>query len=324
MKLRLKDIVIFNLKFLFAVALIVYLVNSGNFSLQRLQTLLNLRAIGPGVILMGLILFTASLRFKVLSISNISIWQSFKLTLIGIFFNFFVPGGVGGDLVKGVMMKKSTEASGGEAAFVVILDRVLGLATMSALSVLAFLFVPHHLTQSSTVRLLAFILLGLFLSILIFLGLLVSSRVRDRLIMGLSAKLPMWIRNKMEDFHFKQKQKSYNWSALIRASLWSIVSQMTSIYFFIYLSSILLPDLSVPIFLFFFVVPVGFMLTAVPISPGGVGVGQAAFLYLFQRALNIETDFGAISVSGFQFYQLIWGLLGAYFFIFLKKSELKS
>jgi len=324
MNLKAKDILIFNLKLVLAGALIIYLVASGNFSIERLQVLITPEAIIPGIFLMGMILIMAALRFRAVAISSITIWQSFNLTVIGIFFNFFVPGGVGGDLVKSVVMKKSTDASGGEAIFAVVMDRVLGLATMSALSIIAFLFVPNHLRASPKVQVLALALVGIFVSILIFLSLLVSSRVRRQLIMRVSAWLPTRIQSSLESFHIKQKQNSFTWPILVRATLWSSLSQITSIYFFAYLGIILMPELQIPLSLYFFVVPVGFMLTAVPISPGGVGVGQAAFLFLFQRALNSDTDFGSISVSGYQFYQLIWGLLGAYFFVFMRKQTVKS
>lgn len=319
MKFKAKDILIFNLKFFISVALIGYLFSSGNFAINRLKVLITPTALLSGVVLMGIILLMASNRFRELAISDISIWKSFQLTLIGIFFNFFVPGGVGGDLVKGVTLKRSTEASGGEAAFAVVMDRLLGLTTMSALSILSFLFVPAHLRASPRMQILAILLIVIFVTVIVFLGLLVSSRVRDFLIMRLTSWLPRLIREKLETFHFKQKQNSYTWPILIRASVWSLLSQMTSIYFFIQLGFILLPDLQIPIPIYFFVIPIGFMLTAVPISPGGIGVGQTAFLFLFQKALNLETDFGSISATGFQFYQLLWGLLGAYYFVFSKK-----
>jgi len=321
MKFKAKDILIFNLKFLLAAGLIGYLIISGNFALDRLQILFTPAAFFSGIILIGLILLTASSRFREVSISDMSLWKSFQLTLIGVFFNFFVPGGVGGDLVKGLAMKKRTEASGGEAAFAVVMDRMLGLATLSALSIFAFLFVPNHLRASPRVQVLALFLIVIFIIIMIFLGLLVSARIRHYLVMRFRFWLPNFIRAKLEAFHLKQKQNSYTWSLLIRASFWSLLSQITSIYFFIQFGFILLPDLKIPISIYFFVIPVGFMLTAVPISPGGIGVGQAAFLFLFQKAFNFETDFGSISVTGFQFYQLLWGLLGAYFFVFYKKAR---
>lgn len=324
MKSKIRDILIFNLKFIFAIALIVYLVNSGYFSPDRLKVLLTPRAVLFGTTLVGLVLLMASVRFKTIALSNISIWQSFKLTVIGIFFNFFVPGGVGGDVVKGVVMKKNTQVSGGAAAFAVIMDRVLGLATMSALSILAFLFVPEHLRASPKVQILALFLLAIFSLITTFLAILVSSRVRRVLLLSISRVLPGVLRDKIEVFHAKQKQYAYSWSLLIQASFWSLLSQIFSIYFFYLLGQILIPELTIPFSIYVFVVPVGFMLTAVPISPGGIGVGQAAFLFLFQKALNLDTDLGSISISGFQFYQLLWGLLGAYFFIFTTKKVTKS
>jgi len=43
-----------------------------------------------------------------------------------------------------------------------------------------------------------------------------------------------------------------------------------------------------------FAVPMGFVVSAVPIAPAGVGVGQVAFLYLFQTYMGNSSSFGAI------------------------------
>jgi glycosyltransferase 2 family protein len=303
-----------------ALGLIGYLIYTGYFSPERLKVLLEGKAIFPGLVLMGFILLTASVRFQILSFSKMPLWQSFKLNLIGLFFNFFVPGGVGGDLVKGFAMKQSTDSTGKAAAFIVVMDRILGLATMSLLSLLSFFWIPIHLSSSVRVQVLALGLLGLFGGIIIFLGLLVSSRVREKVILKLKPWLPSRLQSYIDLFHWKQKEKTYSLTLLVRASLWSLVSQLLSIFFFFYLGVLLLPEIEVSLSVYFFVIPIGFMLTAIPIVPGGLGIGQAAFLFLFQKALNLDTDFGSISVSGFQFYQLLWGLMGAYFFIILKKK----
>jgi len=43
-------------------------------------------------------------------------------------------------------------------------------------------------------------------------------------------------------------------------------------------------ELGIPLVSYFILVPLGLMVTAVPISPAGLGVGQVAFLALFQMA----------------------------------------
>lgn len=308
------------LKIGLACLLIYYLYYTGAFSLEKVKGLIQPSVLFMGLPLIGFVLFSAGKRFQSLSLIHLTTFKSWQLVLMGTFFNFFIPGGVGGDLVKGVVMRKNLETTSTSAAFTVIMDRVLGLATMSFLSVLAFIFVPPHLKSSPKVQVLALFLL--LISVFIFLGfyLLVSAEVREKFLFRLIPYLPQKIKNKFLIFHDKQKIKSYKVTQLVKASIWSVLSQMSSILFFFLIGKSLFYELSVSLPVFFFVVPIGFMLTAIPISPGGIGVGQAAFYFLFQRAIGYENELGVVAVSGFQFYQLIWGFLGLYYFIFLKKK----
>jgi uncharacterized protein (TIRG00374 family) len=69
--------------------------------------------------------------------------------LIGLFFNLFVPGGVGGDLIKMVYLKKESGDRYPQALLTVLLDRLLGLAGLLALAVAA-LAMNRSMIASST------------------------------------------------------------------------------------------------------------------------------------------------------------------------------
>lgn len=309
------------LKLFLAILLLGYLAQSGYFSAQRLAQLIQLPMLIYGTCLVGLVLFFASLRFQTLSLAPLSIYQSWKLTLVGTFFNFFVPGGVGGDLVKGVMMRKGHETSSGSAAFSVLMDRILGLASMSLLSMVSFLFIPEQLKTSPRAQWLAVFLTILFITITIILMLLVSGRLRVLFLIPIAEKLPMFLQKTILNFHEKQQQKKYKAVLISWAFGYSLLSQLGSIMLFYLIGIYIYPDLSVSLATYFFVVPIGFMLTAIPISPGGIGVGQAAFLFLFHRALGYQNDLGVTSVTGLQFYSLFWGLVGAIYFVAAKRSR---
>lgn len=319
--MKYKNQILTVLKLFLALLLVGYLAQSGYFSPQRLAQLVQMPMLLIGICLVGLVLFFASLRFRTLSLVPLSIYQSWKLTLVGTFFNFFVPGGVGGDLVKGVMMHKGHDTSSGSAAFSVLMDRILGLASMSLLSVISFLFIPNQLKTSPRAQLLAIFLTALFFSITVLLMLLVSARLRVLVLMPLAYRLPPFLKRPISSFHEKQQQKKYEGSSVFWAFGYSLLSQLGSILLFYLVGIYIYPDLSVTLATYFFVVPIGFMLTAIPISPGGIGVGQAAFLFLFHRALGYQNDLGVTSVTGLQFYSLMWGLVGAVYFVAAKRSR---
>lgn len=72
-----------------------------------------------------------------------------RLALIGQFFNLFVPGGVGGDLIKAVYLRKEAGERFAEAVLTVLLDRILGLLGLLILALIAVGINPALLEDSS-------------------------------------------------------------------------------------------------------------------------------------------------------------------------------
>jgi uncharacterized protein (TIRG00374 family) len=72
-----------------------------------------------------------------------------RLALIGLFFNLFVPGGVGGDLIKMVYLKKESGERYPQALLTVLLDRLLGLAGLLTLAVVALAMNREMLATSA-------------------------------------------------------------------------------------------------------------------------------------------------------------------------------
>ena len=63
----------------------------------------------------------------------ISSKENIKLYMIGIFYNFFIPGGVGGDAYKGVLMNKKFQWSLKKIYKLLILDRLIGFGVIVCL-----------------------------------------------------------------------------------------------------------------------------------------------------------------------------------------------
>jgi hypothetical protein len=102
-------------------------------------------------------------------------------------------------------------------------------------------------------------------------------------------------------------------SAIIVSILVSLVAQMVSVVFFVYVGSALGATMSWPAYMF--CVPLGFVATALPIAPAGVGVGQLAFVFLFQAYAKGNGDVGASAITAFQLATLVWGLVGAVLYV---------
>jgi uncharacterized membrane protein YbhN (UPF0104 family) len=63
----------------------------------------------------------------------ISSKENIKLYMVGIFYNFFIPGGVGGDAYKGVLMNKKFQWSLKKIYKLLILDRLIGFGVILCL-----------------------------------------------------------------------------------------------------------------------------------------------------------------------------------------------
>jgi hypothetical protein len=76
-----------------------------------------------------------------------------------------------------------------------------------------------------------------------------------------------------------------------------------------------LGDSHLPLVSLYVVVPIGLVLTSIPIAPAGVGTGHAAFLYLFHL---IGSDRGADVFSLYAIGNLFTGLIGGLVYLQFK------
>jgi glycosyltransferase 2 family protein len=64
-------------------------------------------------------------------------WNAFRLTFLGFFFNLVIPGLTGGDVIKAVLVVRENPKRRADALMSVIVDRVLGLLVLVGLAVVA-------------------------------------------------------------------------------------------------------------------------------------------------------------------------------------------
>jgi uncharacterized protein (TIRG00374 family) len=76
---------------------------------------------------------------------KISQWEAFRLSMIGVFFNLFGLGGVGGDLFKMVYVRAEAGERKDEAALSIVVDRILGLLGLFVVALLTLPFVWSEL-----------------------------------------------------------------------------------------------------------------------------------------------------------------------------------
>ena len=313
MKARAKNTIQLLLKILLAVALIAYMIHSGHLDLSQLWSLLTPINMALALFFIGLNVFLSAWRWVLLLHARgmkISLKYGYGLYLIGTFFNHALPGSVGGDLVRGYYLVADYPDRKLDSILSVFIDRVLGLYSFFVLTLIAVFFDFDFINSHDHIRVIAAISVAVFLGLTILFMIGFSQRLSQ--LTGLT-----WLAGRVGAIHkllsaflrFGQYRKAIALSVLV-----SIAAQLSTMFFFYHLA-IASGETAISWNAILFAVPMGFVVTAIPISPAGVGVGQVAFQYLFQIYLNKPTTFGATAITAFQLGVACWGLVGAVLYL---------
>lgn len=297
--------------------LIFWIVKRGGLDLEALKVALEPRAFAIFTLLVFLQILMANARWLVLLRGqgfNATTKQTLPLTLMGIFFNYAMPGSVGGDIIKGYYLAQEFPERKLGAGVSVFMDRLIGFFIMvfsGSVVVLAFRDQLEH--DPRLVAIANGTLLITFVFIVV-LGVSLSRRLQTpiRFFANFLAKAPG--RKQIEQIYRAMHSYRYRVRELIYALLFSTINQGLLIAFFYYAAQ-LLGETDIPISAFWFCIPVGLVAMAVPISPAGVGVGQAVFFFLFQATLGRPAQVGSVGITLLQLFQFLFAIVGAFFYL---------
>ena len=116
-----------------ATLMLFLLYRSGFLQLEKIQSALkNPTIMIAGVIIISFQFVMFAFRWRLVTslIEKISFSLSLKLHLIGQFFNTFVPGGVGGDVIKAIELSSAINQPKKNTLALTLLDRLLGLYSL--------------------------------------------------------------------------------------------------------------------------------------------------------------------------------------------------
>ena len=246
--------------------------------------------------------------------------RAMRLQLIGFFFNTAMPGAVGGDVIKGMyVLREKTATSKTNALLTIVLDRIIGLVAIFAIAAVAILTRFDFVRQNAGLMTIS-LFVGAGVLVITIVAMFCLTEVfseRDPFLFLFSKKVP----------GFSLAKKIYSALILFRkdpgaigkAFLLSIVAQVMSLLFG-YLIAINLSDKAVDIMIYSVVHPIGILTTALPLAPGGLGIGHIAFDRLFIMA-GIEGGANVFNVMVLS--QLALNLIGIVPYL-LHKSEISG
>lgn len=274
------------LKFIFALALIYWLITSGKLDLTLIKRSFET---GPQWLIAFCLLFVqanlATYRYKLLletkSLNKLPYLSVLKLNYIGFFFSSVLPGAVTGDLIKLVYIKKLDERfSKSFLITVTLLDRIIGLAGLLCLSGFFSLIYFSAITAlSPKITQVIFLDLFLFAGSVFLLAILAAPFNIQKIILNLISMIP-FIGKKIAEILDHLFALRENRIDLLKCFLLSIAAQFLGVLAFWTISSPFYSG-NLPLQYAFTFIPVGLIATAVPISPGGLGVGHVLFANLF-------------------------------------------
>lgn len=240
---------------------------------------------------------------------HLSLWASVRLSLIGTFFNTCLPGAAGGDIVR---IYYATEGNAGrrtEVATVMLLDRFIG---MFALLLWPLLLTPLFPQFLASIPMLRALLWGTgSVAAAMFCGVLVCIMPRVR-----QSRLLAWLFQHAPLGHHAGLM--FDTIAIYRHSvglLLAAVALSLVIHGFLIWTLLHLVSVTNPAGMtwhMLLLIPLGFLANTLPITPGGLGVGEAAFNRLFAMA---GFTGGAEALLGWRLLMLLIGLLGLCFYL---------
>ena len=201
-------------------------------------------------------------------------WRLARIFLIGCFFNMFLPSSIGGDVMKMVLLTPDI-AKREVAISSVLMDRVVGLASIIGVGLCAALALPAVRSDMRIVSTLAFTCICFVLA----LAVLVYQPLFTRLIGWLPKRLHKRLAGPVTRVYDSLGPLRQNPQVLVRAMGASVVLQLgvcISMYFAGQAFGV-----EAGLLAYFALIPVGLAVTALPISINGLGVLDNMLVLLF-------------------------------------------
>jgi len=238
------------------------------------------------------------------------------LFLIGMFYNQFLPGGTGGDIMKSYYLLKETPDKKAGALLAVVFDRFIGLVALVAITGTLIGLRYDFLSQKPETRNLLWLLLFLLGTSVAF---LIATFVVSgfKLLHSLPAKFPG--RDRLIEISAAYHLYAHHWRATLVAFGASLVAHLAT--FATFLCAAYALGAPVPLVNFFAVMPVERTISALPISFAGIGLREKVLQIMLNGLCGVP-EAKAILIGSLSFLIiLVCCLPGALVYLFYKPSR---
>lgn len=295
-------------QFALAVVIIWYLTYDNRLDLTQFRDVrfspqnVALLIIAMVCVFFGLVLMTFRLRlFLRLQHFEIPFSQILNLTLIGPLVGIILPGPVGGDLAKAGFLWMKVTSGRGVAIGALVVDRIVGLYSLLLLGALGllFMFATGHNAPVEPIYLI--LPIGACLGPIFFL-VIRCDFAKSRIFPIIASFLPDRVVAFCEEcFRYVAVPR-----LLFLAIFLSILNHGLVLVSFVVAARLI--GNSLPISSHLAIDPIAMTINAIPLTPGGIGLTEASFSFLFQMVGSSDGAF--IGLLGRSIQYLVFVLTG--------------
>ena len=240
------------------------------------------------------------------------------LFLIGMFYNQFLPGGTGGDIIKSYLLLKETDRKAG-ALLAVVFDRFIGLVALVVITVTLVSMRFDLLSQTHETRRYLWILI-------ILLGISIASLILSFVVSGFNLfhLLPHRFpgRDKLIEIAAAYHLYARHWIATLVAFLASLVAHLSTFTTFLCAAFALRADVNVTNF--FAVMPIERTISALPISFAGVGLREKVLQTMLHHVCGVPEGV-AVLIGSLSFLMMVLCCLpGGIVYFFYRPSGVEG
>ncbi len=320
---NIKSALIIFFKIFISLALISYLIYTDRLDFRELTHVFSNAKIAIATVifwLLGLCIL-GSMRWRLLLRGagySVDKAQAFSLQTMGFFFNTAMPGAVGGDLIKVFYIIKEHPKLGKSPAIMsIFLDRVIGLSALFFIGLIATLFnMNSFLSEPILLSFLTSLVLFCLAIAVFFMAALYNYKSEDPFLKILTKPVPGF--SKVLKIYQALRQYRSQRHIIWQSFFISLAIQMSALFLFYGMSLTLIHDQTVEIAKIAAIFPLGILSTALPLAPGGLGVGHLAFEKLF---VLVGLSKGANVANAYMLSLLTLNLLGIFSYLKYKRQD---
>lgn len=253
------------------------------------------------------IILVSALRLQLLIHDTLPLKSVFLISAIGYFFNLFLPSGISGDVARAYYIGMETSAAKKNSTMDLVapllMERYFGLGSVLIIGLVALPFAVSFFDNNQLMNVIAVTIA--LLVVIIFSGLGIF-------------KLRFLRNNRFVAVFYRYIDSFQNKRRLAAVFFYSAMIQLISIFAIFLISDGMRLDIS--LFYFVVIIPIINIITILPITLGGIGLREGAFVF-FLSYQGIQAS-AALSLSLIAFFASIAAsLIGFYAYVRYKKLQ---